>query len=391
MIVLRLFVFMLGAGLSLWTVSSALRSFVLPRADRSRLTRLTFNSIYKLMSKSFRPSTSFARRDAVLSMLSPIGLFLLPLVWLALIIIGYTGMYWALDPGLTLREALILSGSSLMTLGFAYQDTLPIVLLAFSQAALSMMLIALLIGYLPTMYGSFTERETMVTKMEAYAGSPPSATEMIRRLHFTQMLDDVSLMRQFWIEWVDWFVRLDEIHTTLAPMNFFRSPVPDRHWVTTAGVLLDAAAIIASSVNVERALLSGAVLRPGYLSLRSIADYFELPYNSEPTHEDPISITREEFEAALDELEGYGVPLREDRDYCWSHYAGWRVNYDEVLLGLAYITAAPYAPWSSDRAVQWRPEDIPETERSILEGIRGVDPSENPPQPAAPSDFYQQL
>lgn len=370
----RVLAFMLGACLSLWTIGSALRSFVLPRADRSLLTTLTFMSVYKLMTKIFKSRTPYVRRDAILAMHAPIGLFMLPLVWLSLIIVGYTLMYWALDPSLDWRSALILSGSSLMTLGFAYQDTLPLVLLAFSQAALSMMLIALLIGYLPTMYSAFAERENKVIKMAGYAGSPPNIVELIRLYYYTGQLDDVDFMRDTWLDWQDWFVRLEEIHTTLAPMNFFRSTHPNRHWVTTAGAVLDMAAIIASSVHIERALAAGAVLRSGFLSLRSIADYFDVPYDPDPNHDDPISINREEFEAVLDQLAAHGVPLREDRDYCWSHYAGWRVNYDEVLLGLARITAAPYAMWSSDRAIKWRPEDIPDNAPSIVDGVRGSDP-----------------
>ena len=122
-------------------------------------------------------------------MLSPVAMFLLPMVWLTLITMGYAAMYWALDPTLGLRDALILSGSSLMTLGFAYRDTLPMILLGFTQAALGMMLVALLIGYLPTMYSAFSQRESMVTKLESYAGSPPEPAELIYRLNYVQMLN----------------------------------------------------------------------------------------------------------------------------------------------------------------------------------------------------------
>ena len=166
-------VFVAGAALSIWTIDQALRSFVLPRSDRAVLTTATFRVVYLLFSKRFKGNVPFLRKDRILAMLSPVAMFLLPMVWLALITVGYAAMYWALDPSLDAESALILSGSSLLTLGFAFQDSLAHVLLGFTQAALGMMLVALLIGYLPTMYGAFSQRETMVTKLEAYAGTPP--------------------------------------------------------------------------------------------------------------------------------------------------------------------------------------------------------------------------
>ena len=365
--IVRIAVFGAGFWLSLWTIMSALRSFVLPRSDLTFLTTTTFRAVYYTLALRFKPHTPFATRDRILAMLSPIGMFMLPIVWLTLITIGYSGMYWAISSDLSWREAFILSGSSLMTLGFAYQDELPLIILAFSQAALSMMLIALLIGYLPTMYSAFSQREVMVTKLETFAGSPPSAAEMIRRLNLTGMLYNPEGMWVLWTDWQDWFVQIEENHTTLAPMNFFRSPKPDRHWVTAAGTVLDAAAIIASSTDVERSLQAALVLRSGYLALRSIADSFNLSYDPDPLPTDSIQVERREFDAVLKQLESHGVPVKRDYDECWYHFSGWRVNYDEVLIRLAWITNAPYARWSSDRAREWRKEDIPATARALDE------------------------
>ena len=370
LLVLRILIFILGLALNLYTINSALRSFVLPRADRSFLTAQVMRLIYLVLAFRFKANTRFAKKDAILAMHPPYTMFILPLIWLVLIIIGYTGLYWAIDPALSVRNALILSGSSLMTLGAFFHDSTPIILLTFSQASLSVMLIALLIGYLPTMYSAFSQRELMVTKLEAYAGSPPTPTEMIHRLYYINILENPEAMQALWTDWQDWFLQIEEQHTTLSLLNFYRSPKPDRHWVTAAGCVLDSAAIIASSVQIDRAAIGGIVLRSGYITLRSIADSFDLSYNANPHHEDPIQVTRDEFEQVLDTLEQQGLPINPDRDYCWDHYSGWRVNYDEVLIGLAWITNAPYAMWSSDRAREWLPEDIPAPSMSILDSIR---------------------
>ena len=92
-------------------------------------------------------------------------------------------------------------------------------------------------------------------------------------------------------------------------------------------------------------------IRAGYLSLRRIADGFGIRFDREPVSGDPISITRQEWEDAMDDLAAEGVPANTDRDRAWRDFAGWRVNYDTVLLELADLTDAPYAMWSSDRGV----------------------------------------
>ena len=74
-----------------------------------------------------------------------------------------------------------------------------------------------------------------------------------------------------------------------------------------------------------------------------------MQYNSDPRPTDPISISRLEFDQVCDELVSQGVPIKKDREEAWLDYAGWRVNYDTVLLALAQITMAPKALWTSDR------------------------------------------
>lgn len=69
---------------------------------------------------------------------------------------------------------------------------------------------------------------------------------------------------------------------------------------------------------------------------------------------DPISIARDEYDAVYDRLVASGLPLKADRDHAWRDFAGWRVNYDSVLLALAALTMAPEAPWTSDRSLRLR-------------------------------------
>lgn len=343
--VLRLGVFTAGLGLVAVAIFSAVKTFVLPRSAPDLVVRFVFRSLRRIFELIMRPTRTYEQRDAVMAFFAPAGLMLLLPTWLAMIAAGYTGMFWALGVP-TWYKAFKVSGSSLLTLGFATVDNLPLAFLEFSEAMIGLIMVAILIAYLPTIYAAFAKREAAVAMLEVRAGSPPSAIEMIeryQRLHGLEHLSDV------WELWEVWFTEIGESHTSLSALVFFRSPKPEHSWVTAAGAVLDTAALVNAAVDCPHDLKADLTIRAGYLALRSIADFFQVDYNRSPQRTDPISIRREEFDAALAHMAERSVPLRPDRDQAWRDFSGWRVNYDTVLVALARITMAPRAPWSSDR------------------------------------------
>lgn len=344
MVSLRILAFTGGIWLVVYTILSAIRTFVLPRADNAPMTRLVFRSVYAIFDIYLKRESNYYAKDRVLAFFAPIALLMMPITWMLYVAIGYTLVYWAL--GVPILEALALSGSSLLTLGFRSTEDILLTLLEFSEATFGLALIALLIAYLPTMYNAFSLREAAVNLLEVRAGVPPSAVVMIIRYFNITGFDAMS---ETWSEWERWFTQLEESHTSLAPLIWFRSSRPDLSWVTAAGAVLDGASLMASTVDTPRNPRAELCLRAGYLALRKISDFFSFPYDPNPAPTAPISILREEFDAACLELEAAGVPLKPDRDQCWRDFAGWRVNYDTVLRFLCGITQAPYAPWSSDR------------------------------------------
>ncbi|MFN8371454.1 MAG: hypothetical protein U0694_01045 [Anaerolineae bacterium] len=352
--------FIAGTYIVVATVNSAIKTFVLPRSANVWLTRQIFRVIGSLFRFRALKASSYEDRDRLMAMYAPTTLIAMPVVWMICVWLGYGLIYAALNIT-PFIDALRLSGSSLLTLGIVVPPTLLTTLLAFSEAVLGLILIALLIGYLPTMYATFSRRELAVNLLEVRAGSPPSAIELIKRAHRIRGLDSLG---DLWTQWEAWFAELEETHTSLGALVFFRSPTPTHSWVTASGAVLDAAALVTSTVDVPRDPRRELCIRAGYLALRSISDFFRITYNHDPKPSDPISITREEFDAAYDELHEAGVPLKADRDQCWHDFAGWRVNYDRVLLALAMLTIAPYAPWSSDRGMpDMRPGSIPEPQK----------------------------
>jgi hypothetical protein len=338
-----------GALVVLYTVVSAVVTVVVPRATPVLLTRMVFVSVRMLFMLRSRRATSYEQRDRRMARYAPFSLLTLAMTWLALVLVGYMLLYWSLGER-PWRLAFGLSGSSLFTLGFTAPRDLPMTALSFTEAGIGLALLALLISYLPAIYAAFSRREATVASLDVRAGRPPSAAAMLVRLSIIKGLDDMEV----WHRWEDWFVDIEETHTTNPSLVFYRSPVPERSWITAAGTVLDAGAILASTVEGPRRSQVELCIRAGYLALRQIADYFAIPYDAEPRPGDPISITREEFEAVRRRLDAQGVPLKPDADQAWRDFAGWRVNYDTVLLSLASLTMAPYALWSSDRSLRYR-------------------------------------
>jgi len=347
---LRVLAFLGGLTLVVGTLRSAIRTFVVPRSINDRVTRVVFQASRALFELRLRLAHTYAARDGVMAFYAPVTLLCLPLIWVTIVAVGYTLMYWALGVA-SWQAGFTVSGSSLLTLGFATIDGFPTILLTFSEATIGLLLVALLIAYLPTMYAAFSRRETAVTLLEVRAGSPPSAVELLSRYH---RIGNVAQLRELWVGWESWFAELDETHTSLAALSFFRSPDPLHSWVTASGAVLDAASLYLSCLAVPRTPEPAPCLRAGFIALRRIADFFAISYDRDPEPTAPISVRREEFDVAWERLTAEGLPLKEDREAAWLAFSGWRVNYDTVLLGLATLTMAPPAPWSSDRArVAW--------------------------------------
>ncbi|MDJ0952673.1 MAG: hypothetical protein QNJ81_03235 [Acidimicrobiia bacterium] len=347
MIALRTLVFLLGVAIALWTVMSALRTTVLPRSAQVGITRFVFRGMRWIFFQVLAgPSRSFATRDRILALYGPVSLLALPIVWLILIDFAYSLMFWALEPG-SFMDATSLSGSSITTLGFTPAATGVQRILAFTEAGWGLILVTLMITYLPSIYSTFARRETQVSLLEVRAGDPPSAVVMLSRYHRIGWLDNAT---ETWLDWERWFAEIEESHTTFPILPFFRSPQPQRSWVTASGTVLDAAAIYLSCIEGVQQGPAGVCIRSGFLTLRRLADFFGIEFDPDPAPDDPISISRAEFDDAWRRLDEEGIALKDDQDQAWRDFAGWRVNYDTVLLALAEVTVAPYAPWSSDRS-----------------------------------------
>jgi hypothetical protein len=351
-LVVRVLVFAAGATLALSILASALRTVVVPRAEPSLITRLVFLSVRQLFVMRVKKADGWEEADRIMARYAPVTLMLLPAVWLAGMVVAFTPMFWALGSEFP-REAFTRSGSSIFTLGFAFAKDLPETTLSFVAATVGLVLVALLIAFLPSIYSQFSRREVLVGQLDTRAGTPPDPAVLLERAVRINWLDELD---DLWIDWDRWFVELEETHTSNVALPFFRSQHPGRSWLTAAGCVLDTASLRASVLDLPRTFKAELCIRSGFLALRRIADAFDIPYDPDPAPDDPISVTRAEFDEVLARLRATGAPMREDREQAWRDFAGWRVNYDEVLVRLCAMVVAPTAPWSSDRSLtSYRP------------------------------------
>lgn len=318
-----------GAVGVLWVWVSVIRTVVIPRPERVWLTTSSFE-LARRATRALSVKLSRERRNRLLGAFAPTVLISLPMIWSLWLVLSFAAVFWGLDTG-SFSDAVVLSGSSLTTLGFSVAPTFTTQLLSILEALTGLAILALMISFLPTLYGTFSRREIAVGRLTTRAGQPPHPVEFLSRLNAIGQLDHVG---DRWEEWEDWFVELGETHTTFPALIYFRSADPDRSWLTAAETALDAAALVRSIDLVPDAGKADTMIRSGYLALRSIADFYGIQPEQESGDFGELSVTRDMFEAMLDDLGAAGVAVTADRDDAWVAFAGWRVNYDRSIAGL---------------------------------------------------------
>jgi hypothetical protein len=354
-------------------LSAAVRTVVVPRGEHVFLSTLVFGATRWCFQLFAKDAHTYERRDRVMSRFAPTALMLLPVAWALGLFAGFAPIYWGLGID-SWRAAFLLSGSSLTTLGFHSEENLAEGLAAIAEALLGLGLVALLISFLPTIYSHFSRRETTVAKLFIRAENDKGYADPVTLLIRSHEIGGLGRLDEVWEEWDQWFVELSESHRSFPSLNFFRSPDPDRSWVTGAGLLLDLASLYLSVLEVERNPRAALAVRSGFLALRNLCEFYAMPFDPDPAPDGPISVTRDEFDHAYDKLATAGLPMQADRDAAWAAYRGWRVNYDVPLIHLADFTMAPYQPWVSDRSAGLRPR----TTRSILRRRREAHRDEVP-------------
>jgi hypothetical protein len=330
-------------------LASTLRTVVLPRGVPARLARLAFLVVYWLLRVRLRMTrrSDYATRDRIFAVEAPMGLFAQLVTWASLIWLLFAALFWSLTTstidGASISHALELSGSSMLTLGFDSPGTLPRQLAAFAAAGVGLSLLALVIAYLPTLYGAFSRREQLITKLVVRVGAPPTGPAL---LSSSWELGRFDQLEEVWNGWEDWFIEVGESHTTFPQLGFFRSPHSKNHWVLASEAVLDGAALILTACDTPQQSRSQLCLHAGVHALVSIADFLGIPHHP-PEPDAEIILSEKKFDTAFSDLQSLGVPMRDDRDAAWLAFRAQRARYEPVLAVLGRMTDAPRSDWSS--------------------------------------------
>ncbi|HVB43512.1 MAG TPA: hypothetical protein VNF47_12505 [Streptosporangiaceae bacterium] len=335
-----------AAGLILlgFTASSVVKTFMIPRATRTRINKVVSVVVYGLFRLLTAKVDDLPRRERMLASSAPAFLLCLLTSWLACLFAGFSLLLWpaAHSFWLALRE----SGSSLFTLGFALPPGPGSTVIVFVAAASGLAVLALLISYLPLLYTAFNRRETLVAMLEALAGAPPWGPELLAR---QALIDNSATLPGLYGRWTEWAADISESHVNYRTLVYFRSPDPAVSWLLSLLAVLDGAALHLALNPVTAPYEARPLLRVGYLTMRQLATNLGLTVPDDPRPDDPIELTRAEFDEAVQWLKDAGWRTERTAQEAWPHFHGWRVNYESAAYKLAMHLDLPPALWSGPR------------------------------------------
>ncbi len=235
-------------ALMLW---DAFETIILPRrvSGRIRITKLFYRSTW-IPWRATAQILSGRRRDAFLSFFGPLSLILLLALWAVGIVVSFGLLQWADGSALNVSGGtpgfatdLYMSGTTFVTLGLGdVAPSSPIAkALTAAEAGMGFAFLAVVIGYFPVIYQAFSRREVAISLLDARAGSPPSASELLWRHRGdpgTAAL--IDLLR----DWERWAADVLESHLSYPPLAYFRSQHYNESWLAALTTILDASAVV---------------------------------------------------------------------------------------------------------------------------------------------------
>jgi len=348
-----------GAVLILIVLGDAFETIVLPRrvTRQISLARIFYQFSWFLWSKAVGSISSRKRQETYLSFFGPLSLILLLLLWATGLMVGcgllLWSSQWVVGPSggpLRFSTCFYLSGTTFFTLGLGDiqpQTWLQRGIVAF-EAGMGFGFLALVIGYLPVLNQSFARREVNISLLDARAGSPPTAGEMLRRHSHDRGMED---LQQLFHEWERWSSDLLESHLSYPVLAYFRSHHDNQSWLAALTAILDASAfgIVSLEGDCERqAQLTFAITRHAIVDL---AQVFNCPPRK-PKHDRLPSAELARMRAILKEA---GLKLREESaiDQKLSELRRMYEPYVYSLSNYLRITVPPWNP-TSRRNDNWQ-------------------------------------
>lgn len=332
----------------------AFETVILPRraTGRFQFTRIFYWLTWRPWRWAALQVRQPRKRETMLSFYGPLSLVFLIAAWAAALVAGFALIYSAFPapfvdasgPRHGLVTDLYASGTTIFTLGLG--DVVPrglaIRILVVLEAGVGLGFVALVIGYFPVLYGAFSRREVSIALLDARAGSPPTAFELIRRHSFEGGSAALVLLLE---EWERWSAELLESHISYPLLCLFRSQHTSQSWLSALTAILDACSLLIASVqehSARQAQLTFAMARHALVDLSQT-----LGLKPETVAEDRLPMER--YRLIYDHLCQAGVRV------CRDEQSGTRLRelrgmYEGYAAALSGFLAMPLPPFFLEHA-----------------------------------------
>jgi Ion channel len=349
---MRVVTMLLGILCLLVVLLDSFQTIILPRraAGRLRLTRifyiLTWIPWRFVAVRIHHPR----KRETALSFYGPLSLIFLLMVWACGMVFGFSLIYYAMgnpfndaSHSLGYLSGLYVSGTSFFTLGLG--DVIP-----RGEAARALLTIeggtgfgflAIVMGYFPVLYGAFSRREVSISLLDARAGSPPTAAELMRRHSFDGAENALANLLS---EWERWSAELLESHISYTLLCYFRSQHTNQSWLSALTAMLDTSALLIAGVQgheARQAQLTFAMARHAIVDLAQV-------FSIAPKQNIPDRLPRERYEQLYQMLCGSGVSVCRDSQ-SYERLRDLRSLYEGYAAALSEHLSMPLPPWIAEQ------------------------------------------
>ena len=354
---MRLLVGFLGLLLLLAVLRDAFETVILPRRVRRpvQLTTLFYRAFWRGW-RAMAGRLSRGIREQVMGWFGPASLLILLALWALTIILAFGTMHWGAGSSLKVDggapgfwDDLYLSGTTFFTLGLG--DVVPRTalskVLTVIEGGLGFAFLAVVIGYLPVINQAFSRREITISLLDARAGSPPAAGDLLWRMGRDGDREDLTRLLA---EWERWSAEVLESHLSYAVLAYFRSQHGNQSWLAALTMMLDTSAILVVESGgrcARQAQLTFAMARHAAVDLAQI-------FSARRPKEITDRLGDEEFAALTTQLDRAGITL--DKDGGRARLAAFRAMYEPYVSALSAHLMLPLPTWTrhSDRPDNWQ-------------------------------------
>jgi hypothetical protein len=329
----------------------AFQTIILPRraTGRFRLTRIFYIVTWgpwRFLTQRLRNPR---KRETVFSFYGPLSLIFLLAVWASVMVVGFGLLYLAVgspfnDPvqRVSFRTDLYVSGTTIFTLGLG--DVTPqnpwARALVILESGTGLGFLAVVMGYFPVLYSAFSRREVSISLLDARAGSPPTAAEMMRRHSFEGAEQALSVLL---IEWERWSAELLESHISYPQLCYFRSQHTNQSWLSALTSILDTSALLIAGVRGHEARQAQLTFAMARHAIVDLAQVFSLP----PVNQAPDRLPPESYEQLYDMLCESGVKVCRDAQ-SFERLRELRALYEGYARALSNHLQMALPPWISE-------------------------------------------